>query len=253
MNYSRSLHLLIQLNVLLVLVGTPTITNAHDEITTTFDCHEVGSEQEESNECHCHVPGEEPVLVSCEDDLLTMELLLDLEKVDEELFFGLKVEPEDTCSEYNTAEYPSGSTLDVIKSNVLGGIFGAYENRCFDAYEDVDVDHLIAKKEAHDSGLCAADAQTKINFTNDLENIALASPSVNRSKGARDPAEWLPEHSACWYVWQVLRVKRKYDLTIDEDEQNAIEEVLQDCAIEDLVLEVDESCTLPENANSSLE
>ena len=253
MKDSQFLQRLIRLSVLPVLVAIPTITSAHDEVSSTLDCHVVDSDQEDNDECHCHVPGEDPVLVSCDDDLLNMELLLDLDKVDEELFFGLKVEPEDTCAEYNTAEYPYGTTLDVIKSNELGGIFGAYENRCFDTYKDVDVEHLVAKKEAHDSGLCAADAQTKINFTNDLENIALASSTVNRSKGARDPAEWLPEHSVCWYVWQVLHIKRKYDLTIDDDEKTAIEEVLQDCAIEDLVLEIDESCTLPENANSSLE
>ena len=253
MKSSQFLQKLIRLSVLVVLVATQTISRAHDEVTSTFDCHPVVSDQEDDDECHCHVPGEDPVVVSCEDDLLTMELLLDLEQVDEKLFFGLKVEPENTCTEYNTAEYPYGTTLDVIKSKELGGIFGAYENRCFDTYKDVDVEHLVAKKEAHDSGLCAADAQTKINFTNDLENVALASPSVNRSKGARDPAEWLPEHSACWYVWQVLHIKRKYDLTVDDDEKNAIEEVLHDCTIEDLVLKVDETCTLPENANSSLE
>ena len=106
-----------------------------------------------------------------------MELLLELNNVDPELYFGLNVEPEDTCTEYNVAEYPSGSTLDVIKALELGGIFGAFENQCFDTYRDVESDHIVARKEAHDSGLCAAEAQRKIDFSNDLENIALDSAS----------------------------------------------------------------------------
>ena len=214
--------LLLRLNLLVALLAAAIGISAHDEITTTFECHEIGTDNEDDEECHCHVPGEEPVKTSCEDDILTMESLLALEKVDQDLYFGLRVEPEDTCTKYKPAEYPYGSTLDVIKSRELGSIYGAYENRCFDTYKDVDVEHLVARKEAHDSGLCAADAQTKINFTNDLENIALASPSVNRSKAARDPADWLPEHNSCWYVWQYLLVKRKYQLTIDEAEKSAI-------------------------------
>lgn len=221
--------------------------STHDDITTTYDCHQIKTDDEDSVKCHCHIPGEEPVEISCEDELLSMETLLALEKVDEELFFGLSVEPESTCSEYNIADYPYGTTLDEIKARELGGIFSAYEHHCFDSYSDVDIDHLVARKEAHDSGLCAADAQTKLNFSNDLENIALTNPSINRSKSARDPADWLPEHNVCWYVWQHLHVKRKYQLTIDEAEKKAIEKVLQDCTIDDLVLEIDESCTLPED------
>ena len=245
MNSAHSVGFVPKTIALVVLLVSSITTIAHDEITTTFECHKIVVEAEETDECHCHVPGEEPVKSSC-DDVLTMELLLELEKVNQDLFFGLRVEPEDTCTEYNVAEYPSGSTLDLIKAQELGGIFGAFEDQCFDTYKDVDVDHLVARKEAHDSGLCAAEAQTKIDFSNDLENIALASASVNRSKSDRDPADWLPEHNACWYVWQHMHIKRKYDMTIDEAEKNAIGAVLQECTIEELVLEVDESCTLPE-------
>ena len=247
MKYNNFVVLLFRVKLLLALAATAIGISAHDEISTTFECHDIDTDETDYDECHCHVPGEEPVKYSCEDDLLTMETLLALDKVDSDLYFGVRVEPEDTCTDYNISEYPYGPTLDVIKSQEMGGIYSAYENRCFDSYKEVDVEHLVARKEAHESGLCAADAQTKINFTNDLENIALASPSVNRSKGARDPADWLPKHNACWYVWQYLHVKRKYKLTIDESEQNAIDTVLHDCAIDELVLEVDESCVLPED------
>ena len=245
LNLSPTAFLWSQLTLIKLYLAVPALVFAHGDMSFTFEYHSIDTEIDVSDECHCHVPGEDPVEVSCKDYELTMESLLELEKFDQDLYFGLRVEPENTCSEYFTSAYPYGSTLDEIKSKELGAIFGAYENQCFDAYEDVDVDHLVAKKEAHDSGLCAADGQTRINFTNDLENIALASPSVNRSKSARDPADWLPDNNECWYVWQYLHVKRKYDLTIDKDEKNAIDKVLQNCTLEDLILEVDDSCTLP--------
>ena len=161
-------------------------------------------------------------------------------------YFGVRIAPEDDCSDYRAIDYNHLSKLDIFKSEELGGIFAAYEDSCYNAYTDVDIEHLVAKREAHDSGLCDADIQTKISFANDLENIALASPSVNRGKSTKDPADWLPANNQCWFVWQWLHVKRKYEMTIDQTEKNAIETVLQDCSVNDLVLDVDTSCPLPD-------
>lgn len=164
----------------------------------------------------------------------------------EDWYFGVQIAPENDCSDYRSIDYSHLPKLDVFAAEELGGIFGAYEDECFDEYTDVDIEHLVAKREAHDSGLCAADIQTRINFANDLENVALASPAVNRGKSTKDPSDWLPENNQCWYVWQWLHVKRKYNMTIDQAEKNAIDAVLQTCSVSDLILEVDDSCPLPD-------
>lgn len=164
----------------------------------------------------------------------------------EDWYFGVQIAPENHCSDYRSIDYSHLPQLDVFAAEQLGGIFGAYEDECFDEYSDVDIEHLVAKREAHDSGLCAANIQTRINFANDLENIALASPAVNLGKSTKDPANWLPENNQCWYVWQWLHVKRKYNMTIDQAEKNAIDAVLQTCSVSDLILEVDDSCPLPD-------
>lgn len=58
---------------------------------------------------------------------------------------------------------------------------------------DTDIERIVARSDAHDSGLCAADAATKTRFSSDLLNLTLASPAVNRSqKAAKDAAEWGP-------------------------------------------------------------
>ena len=81
-----------------------------------------------------------------------------------------------------------------------------------------------------DRDLCAADSNTRRSFANDLLNLTLASPSVNRhQKVDKDVAEWLPALNACWYVNQVVLVKRKYNLTMDQAEAAAAQRVLDKC------------------------
>ena len=82
--------------------------------------------------------------------------------------------------------------------------------------DDRDND-VVARSEAHDSGLCRADSNTRRAFGRDLLNLTLASPSVNRhQKVAKDLAQWLPALNQCWYVNQVVEVKRKYNLSMDQ-------------------------------------
>ena len=50
----------------------------------------------------------------------------------------------------------------------LGGIFSPYTNEVFYSKRDTDIEHIVARSEAHDSGLCRADAATKRAFSRDL-------------------------------------------------------------------------------------
>ena len=102
---------------------------------------------------------------------------------------------------------------------------------------------IVAASEAHDSGLCAADAETRARFARDLRNLTLASPSVNRhQKSGKDAAEWAPVRNACWFAGRVLEIRRVYGLTVDRREAAALESILVGCentALEAMV------CTIP--------
>ena len=52
--------------------------------------------------------------------------------------------------------------------------------------------------------------------------------NVNESKGDQDIATWLPERTAfqCEYVRAWIHVKHYYDLSVDNDEKAAAENVL---------------------------
>ena len=46
-----------------------------------------------------------------------------------------------------------------IVSGLEGKFYGPYTGRCFSNPTDTNIEHIVARSEAHDSGLCAADAQ----------------------------------------------------------------------------------------------
>ena len=81
--------------------------------------------------------------------------------------------------------------------------------------------------EAYDSCLCAADAATKRRFANDLLNLTLSDPAVNRyQKSGKDAGEWMPRIDPRGFADTVIREKRKYGLSIDPWEQKALEMAL---------------------------
>ena len=73
-----------------------------------------------------------------------------------------------------------------------------YGDSKFDADASLHVEHIVALKEAADSGLCLVDRDTKKAFARDIANQVISMPSLNRSKGAKDAAEWLPPDESAW-------------------------------------------------------
>ena len=160
------------------------------------------------------------------------------------LLDSLVVAPENRCSPYNRKDdyhYPSSVEWDIARVH-----FGTRAGRRgwldrpiaspFTAHvfvrslRDTDIEHVVAAAEAHDSGLCARDRETRIKFARDLLNLTLALPSVNRyEKIDKDAAEWLPEINRCWFAETIVRVKSKYSLTVDAAEAAALRRVLGDC------------------------
>ena len=60
----------------------------------------------------------------------------------------------------------------------------------------------------------------------DHDNLTLAVAAVNRSKGARDAAEWQPDYNAAWMANRVVEAERQYDLSVNPLERDALERML---------------------------
>ena len=143
---------------------------------------------------------------------------------------GLTVAPEVRCAPYDSDDYryPQSVERDIVRD--LGGIYSPYTCESFDSIRETDIEHIVARSEAHDSGLCRADAETRTRFARDLLNLTLASPGLNRrEKVAHDAADWLPDQNRCWFAQRVVDVRREYGLTIDQAEAEALDEILTTC------------------------
>lgn len=98
----------------------------------------------------------------------------------------------------------------------------------------LDIDHVVALRDAHDSGGHAWDAEKKRAFANDLTEAHLIAVhrSANRSKGSKGPDEWLPPNPEyrCAYVEAWLEIKRRWELTMTDCERATIEYIQKICA-----------------------
>jgi len=143
---------------------------------------------------------------------------------------GLVIAEEDRCEPYDSSDYSYPQSLEDGIIRRLGGLYSPYTGECFASRTETDIEHIVARSEAHDSGLCSANDATRRRFSQDFENLTLASPSLNRyQKNDKDAAAWLPGRNACWFVSTVIDIRRKYSLTIDHLEADAIDRVLAAC------------------------
>ena len=151
---------------------------------------------------------------------------------------GLTIADEDRCSPYDSDDYSYPQSVEPRIVEGMGGvIYGPYTGRRFASTRETDIEHIVARSEAHDSGLCAADGDTRARFASDVINLTLAAPEVNREqKRAYDAAEWLPALNRCWYADRIVQVRRKYALTIDHAEADALERVLSGCTSVEMVV-----------------
>ena len=153
------------------------------------------------------------------------------------VWLGITVAPENRCSPYDSDDYPYPASVEPQIVDEVGGIYGPYTGTWFESIRETDIEHIVARSEAHDSGLCAATAATRKQFASDLLNLTLASPGVNRhQKVAHDASKWLPDLNECWYVNRVVQVRLQYGLTIDRAEADAIDQVLTGCESTEMII-----------------
>ena len=147
------------------------------------------------------------------------------------LWRGLTVRAEDRCASYDADEYPYSPAVETqVVAQQGGSIYGPYTGTWFGSTAETDIEHIVARSEAHDSGLCAAGAEQRRAFAGDPLNLTLAGPVLNRNqKGAKDAAEWLPARNQCWFADRVVQVRLKYGLTVDRAEAAALDRVLAGC------------------------
>lgn len=89
-----------------------------------------------------------------------------------------------------------------------------YSGRDYTDPSELDIDHLVPIKWAWDRGAREWTYGQRVAFFNDKSNLFAVNASLNRSKGAQGPDDWLPpsEGFRCSYVTRFIRVSIKYQL-----------------------------------------
>ena len=116
---------------------------------------------------------------------------------------------------------------------IAGEWHDPYTGRVFADPSLLDVDHVVPLKEAFDSGANHWSGEKMKQYFNDLTNtdhLIAVYRGTNRSKGARDPAHWLPPnkeyHQEYVTIW--LEIKKAWKLSLDPEEAKVIQQILHE-------------------------
>jgi hypothetical protein len=142
----------------------------------------------------------------------------------------------DGCSTRNHVLITESRTAARIGSgcSVGGSWRSVYDGATTSNASSFDIDHVVALKEAWDSGAWAWTSARRQAYANDLgdsRSLRAVSASSNRSKSDRDPAQWLPSLTSfrCTYATEWVVVKVRWRLNVDTLERAALKRVLTAC------------------------
>ncbi|RBO85528.1 uncharacterized protein DUF1524 [Nocardia puris] len=97
---------------------------------------------------------------------------------------------------------------------------------------EVEIDHLFPLAAAWDLGASTWPPARRRAFANDMEtNLVATTASVNRDKGDRTPADWLPPSrpNHCYFAGRYLTVATRYDLPLTTADHEALTKVARTC------------------------
>lgn len=142
---------------------------------------------------------------------------------------------QDTRQEVLIAESLVPVTLGARGCKVVAGRwFDPFTGRYFINPRKLDIDHFVPLAEVHRSGGTDWAPGKRVQYANDLadpKTLIAVSASANRSKGAKDPADWLPPNPEfhCEYVRLWIAIKGHWGLGMDAREEAAVRAVLNGC------------------------
>ncbi|WP_172327066.1 HNH endonuclease family protein [Mangrovicoccus sp. HB161399] len=93
-----------------------------------------------------------------------------------------------------------------------------YSGKSFTSARDLQIDHLVPLKWAWEHGAAAWSGARRDSFALDPRNLLIVSGSLNASKGAKDPLDWMPPDRSyhCSYLRGFSGVVAAYRLEVSE-------------------------------------
>ena len=126
-------------------------------------------------------------------------------------------------------------TLDKKGCKVIKGRwYDLYTDKYFTNPNDLDVDHFVPLGEVDRSGGNKWTPDKKMKYANDLDDpevLIAVDKSANRSKGDKDPSDWLPPSKIykCDYIITWQKIKKQWKLEMDKKEKDFISLKNKEC------------------------
>lgn len=151
------------------------------------------------------------------------------------------IDADSDCQNTRAEVLITESTAAVTFTSASGGCtvetglwVGPFSGQTFTVASDVDVDHMVPLKNAHDSGGWAWSSARKRDYANDLsdpQHLVAVDDGTNQSKGARGPEAWKPpiEPYWCQYAVDWVNIKVRWELTVTVAEWAALRGMLETC------------------------
>eukprot|EP00439_Symbiodinium_sp_Y106_P089548 s1_g2084.t1 len=103
-------------------------------------------------------------------------------------------------------------------------------------YAWLQIDHMVPLSEAYKSGAHAWSRAKRRAYYNDMRNpghLIAVDADANRDKLDQDPASWMPDNRGfhCAYALTWVGIKRKWELSMDDDEAQALRTILAGCDV----------------------
>jgi hypothetical protein len=140
--------------------------------------------------------------------------------------FQIWIDADRDCQDTRDEVLAAESLIRVRGCDIQQGKWVSYyDHKTFRRSSGMDIDHLVPLAEAWDSGAKKWNADTRKRYANDLQDprtLVAVSAHANRSKGDRDPSEWMPQYGKCKYLAQWVAVKIRWRLKVDRPEKRAL-------------------------------
>ncbi|KQZ17693.1 hypothetical protein ASD51_31420 [Streptomyces sp. Root55] len=99
----------------------------------------------------------------------------------------------------------------------------------------LDIDHMVPLAEAWDSGAYNWTPERRQAYANDLGSkwsLVAVTAKTNRSKGDKDPDQWLPPVAGarCIYAADWTATKLRWKLSADQNERGALLDLAKECS-----------------------
>jgi hypothetical protein len=171
---------------------------------------------------------------------------------------ALQIQPEDTGAHYDRDDWMEdwarngqcttretilqrdgkGVVVNEKCAPTAGSWFSVYDGVTTSDPSELQIDHIVPLAEVARSGPVVNGRRARPGswpedqrraYANDPEGLVAVTGSSNQSKSDDDPARWMPSYDPCGYLAKWLHVKKKYNLSVDQTEHDAIASVIGSC------------------------